>query len=307
MVGFISAYSPHAEKTRVDAIQQVFPGIVTVNGAHGTISMRQIQQAKGAAGAIGLVVLAYTGLGWVSGLRSSLQVTFEVPQSEKPNFFLGKARDSVVMVILGVVMLVSVGITGVVQQLAGRLVSAVGLGSTGVGGPLVWAVGILLALLASVLLFFVMYRVLGRPNLPASVLWRGALLAAVGFEVLKLLVVYVLGRVGGSAFAPLAIAITLMVWINYFSRLVIYGAAWARTSGEALAPAQARRTDTSEAAVTVADAADAKARVPVPARGPTTTGASGDPAPRSRFDTGSALLGAVFGALTAFFLRRRSD
>ncbi|MGH3471477.1 MAG: YhjD/YihY/BrkB family envelope integrity protein, partial [Nocardioidaceae bacterium] len=60
VVGFISAYSPHAEKALVEAIQQVFPGIVTVNGAHWTISMRQVQQAKGAAGAIGLVVLAYT-------------------------------------------------------------------------------------------------------------------------------------------------------------------------------------------------------------------------------------------------------
>lgn len=57
--------------------------------------------------------------------------------------------------------------------------------------------------------------------------------------------VNVLGGVGGSPFAPLAIAITLVVWINYFSRLVLYGAAWAFTTVD---------TSTTQIAAAEADA-----------------------------------------------------
>jgi hypothetical protein len=66
-------------------------------------------------------------------------------------------------------------------------------------------------------------------------MWRGALFAAVGFELLKLIVVNILGHVGGTSFAPLALAVTLLVWINYFSRLVMYGASWAMTAPESVA------------------------------------------------------------------------
>jgi len=121
-------------------------------------------------------------------------------------------------------------------------------------------------------------------------LWQGALLGAVGFEVLKLLVVNLLGSVGGNAFAPLAIAITLVVWINYFSRLVIYGAAWAYTA-----------VPTSTTQVAAAEA-EAVAMAPVlvsPGR------ATADETPTGRMDPRSAVMGAVAGAVAATFISRR--
>jgi membrane protein len=138
-----------------------------------------------------------------------------------------------------------------------------------------------------------MYKLLGRPTLPVKPLLQGAFLGAFGFELLKLIVVNVLGGVGGSAFAPLAIAITLIVWINYFSRLVLYGASWAMTSSLAGATTTSR-VDLSEAAVAVADRADARARLPVlPGL------ATAETAQRGRFDAGSALFGAIAGAVVA--------
>ena len=70
-----------------------------------------------------------------------------------------------------------------------------------------------------------------------------ALLGAIGFELLKIIVVSILGGVGGSAFAPLAIAVTLLIWINYFSRLVFIGASWAVTSPLSAEAIEARRQD----------------------------------------------------------------
>ena len=140
------------------------------------------------------------------------------------------------LAILGVVLIASVAVSGAVTGFAGQITEAVGLGGP-VGGVFLWLLAIVFGVAASTVLFAVMYIFLAKPNVQRRAIWGGALLAAVGFEALKLLAVFILGSAGGSAFAPLALAITLLVWINYFSRLAVYGAAWVCTSqGEAGAP-----------------------------------------------------------------------
>ena len=79
-------------------------------------------------------------------------------------------------------------------------------------------------------MFFVLFKVLARPPTPDRALWQGALLGSVAFEVLKQL--SSMRRRPPSAARPskLGIALILLVWINYFSRIVMYAAAWAHTS-----------------------------------------------------------------------------
>lgn len=302
VVGYISVAYPRADDTLVQAIQQVFPGIVTRRPQPGTISLSQIENAKTTVGIIGFVGLIYSGLGWLSAMRSSLQSTFCVPADRRGNFFVKKAADLVVMVVLGIVMLVSVGVSSVLQGVAGRVVDVVGLSGSVVGTPLVRTVGALLGILTSLLLFSLMYRLLGSPPVGWRALLSGAFVGAVGFEVLKLLVVYVIGGVGGSAFAPLAIAITLVVWINYASRLVLYGASWAMTS-----PRNRQRPELVVGRIAAqearADIADADARQPVPA-GFSVDGGS-DPASNGsgrRIDGGSLVIGAALGAAVSRLL-----
>ncbi|MDP9317570.1 MAG: YihY/virulence factor BrkB family protein [Actinomycetota bacterium] len=303
VVGYVARDFPRAEDSLVTAIQQVLPGIVTPHGGHNTISMDQIKNAKAAAGAIGFLGLMYSGLGWISGLRQALQGAFQVPPSKTYSFVVGKAVDLVVMVILGLVLVVSVGISGVVKGLTDKLISWMGLSGSAIGTPLVWAIGIVLGLAASTLLFFVMFKLLGASDLDAKPLWQGALLGAIGFELLKLLVVNVLGAVGGSPFAPLAIAITLVIWINYFSRLVVYGASWAMTSqltASALAVRAARRLVAEQAAAEGEEAATPVAQQPT---SPLTGEATGTLA--GRFDPGSAIVGAAAAAVAALVFWRQ--
>ena len=78
--------------------------------------------------------------------------------------------------------------------------------------------------------------------MPSRSLWSGALLGAVAFEALKQLSTYLLAGPRPSR-PPQAfgIALILVVWINYFSRVVVLAAAWAHTSPEARRGADARR------------------------------------------------------------------
>ena len=68
-------------------------------------------------------------------------------------------------------------------------------------------------------------------HVPRGALVRGALLGAVGFEVLKLGANLLLKQTQGNpAFQVFGVTLILLVWINYFSRLVMYAAAWAYTA-----------------------------------------------------------------------------
>jgi membrane protein len=232
VVGYVTIVFPDARHNLTEALQQVFPGIVSNRPEPGKISLDQIANAKAATGLIGLAVLLYTGLGWLSALRQALQTMFDVPADHKRGLVLGKIVDLVVLVIIGIVMIVSVAISGLVKGLASDIIEWIGLQSGPGTQTLLWAVDVLLSVVAGSLLFFAMYRLLPNPDLPSGGLWRGALLAAVGFELLTAIVVTVLGGVGGTPFAPLAVAVTLAIWINYFSRLVLIGAAWAWTAAQ---------------------------------------------------------------------------
>jgi membrane protein len=294
-VGYITVVFPDARHNLTEALQQVFPGIVSNRPAPGKISLDQIANAKAATGLIGLAVLLYTGLGWLSGLRQALQTMFDVPTEKERGMVLGKVVDLVVLVIIGIVMIVSVAISGLVKGLASDILDAVGLGS-GLGSEtLLWVVAVVLGVCASSVLFFAMFKLLPNPDLPLGALWRGALLAAVGFELLKEIVVNVLGGVGGTPFAPLALAVTLVIWINYFSRLVLLGAAWAWTADESQvwSPLYAEAGADEERAIPAGDSA--AVREPV-ATGALLGTAARDSRGRRNTNLMSLFSGAALGA-----------
>jgi membrane protein len=296
VVGYVSGAYPDARDHLVTAIEQIFPNIVSADGAGNTISLRDIESARAAAGIIGFFGVLYSGLNWLSGLRNALEAAYQVPRREQPNFVVGKVLDFAALVAIGVILIVSVGIAGLVEAAADNILDTVGLADSALGTPLIWATGIVLGVAASTLLFFVMYKLLGRPDIADRAVWQGAFFAAVGFEVLKVVVVNIVGQIGGTSVASLAIAVTLVVWINYFSRIAVYGAAWAMTSKSAVTTA-VRATERLEAAAVVGAASGVEPAVPGSAR-------SGLLA---RFDAGSAVIGGVVGAAVAVFVHRSRD
>ena len=235
VVGVISHVYPDARETTVDAIEQVFPGMIGTG--NGQISLATIEDAAAAAIGIGLVGVMYAGLGWLSSLRDALLIVFEMPPYEQPSFVMGKLRDLVTLAAVGTVLVLSVGVSGVVGRLSEEILDALGLGLA--LRPLLWVLAVLIGLLASTGLFLALFRLLADPHTPRRSLLRGALLGAVGFEVLKQLSGLLLSLTKEQpAFQAFGIALILVVWISYTSRLVLYAAAWAHTSPEAIAARQ---------------------------------------------------------------------
>ena len=235
-VGYVAKVFPDAQDALIKAIGEVLPGLVG-DGAN-QVPLEDIQGAAGAVGLIGLVGVLYAGLGWLSSLQTALIVVFGMPDRLQPNFVTGKLRDLASLVVLGIVLMVSVSASGVLTRMSRQVLDWVGLGA-GLGW-LVTLLALAFGLAASALLFFLMFRILAKPPIPAQALWSGAWLGAIGFEVLKQLSgLLLVGTKGQPAFQAFGIALILLVWINYFSRVILYAAAWAQTAPVARAGAAA--------------------------------------------------------------------
>jgi membrane protein len=226
VVGYIANVFPDAQDTLTTSIEAMFPGLIG-DGAH-QLDLEDFQNSAATAGLLGVVGLLYAGLGWLSALRNALITVFELPSPEQPNFVMGKLRDLITLVIIGAVLLFAVAFTGLVSGFSGDLLDWAGLDTE--LGWLVELLTIVLGLLANAVLFFAMFRLLAAPDIPKRAMWSGALLGAIGFEILKQLSTFLIRATQSNpAFQVFGLALILLVWINYFSRDILYAAAWAWT------------------------------------------------------------------------------
>ncbi|GAB3199357.1 inner membrane protein YhjD [Nocardioides hungaricus] len=241
-VGWIVRVYPRADDDLEKALNGVMPGLI--GSGEDQVQLSDIQSAAATVGILGAVVLLYSGLGWLAAMRDALVVVFEVPDKEQPGFVLGKLRDLVTLVLIGLILLVAVAVAGLVGGFAGVLLDWVGLDSE--LGWLVRLITVVLGLGANMLLFFAMFKLLAEPHTPTRSLWSGALLGAIAFEVLKQVSGLLISATQGNpAFQAFGLALIVLVWINYFSRVVLYAAAFAHTSPAA----RAARPDPGEAPV----------------------------------------------------------
>ena len=237
VIGFVARAYPDADDDLVTAISDVLPGII--GNDEGELPLSTFQDNAPGLLSVGILLALYSGLGWLSGMRTALVAVFEEPEREQPSFVVGKLRDLLALLTLGSVLVVSVAVSGVATKVATPVLELVGLGAG--AKPLLWVFALVLGLAASALLFFAFFKLLATPDVPTRSLWSGAVLGAVLFELLKQLSTVLLqGTREQPAVQAFGIALILLVWINYFSRVVVLAACWAHTSPEARAIRDAR-------------------------------------------------------------------
>ncbi len=229
IVGWVSKVYPQSQGDLVRLVQEVFPGIIGRD--EGQIRMSAIEDAAAVTGPIAFVGILYAGLGWVAAMRDALVLVFEV-ERKPPNFLVTKLRDLAVLAVVGTVLLLSVAVSGFLSWFARQFLDLLSLGSE--LAPAVVLFSLVLGIAASTLFFFLIFKLLTRPPVPDRSLAKGALVGALGFEVLKRLSsLLIAGTEGRPAFQAFGIVLILLVWINYFSRVVVLAACWAWTTREA--------------------------------------------------------------------------
>ncbi|MGH3744284.1 MAG: YihY/virulence factor BrkB family protein [Mycobacteriales bacterium] len=251
VAGFIASYDSGAQHQVIKTLSTVLPGLI--GSGKGQIDVSTLTAHKGSTGIVGLVGLAFSGLGLISALRGSTRALWRL-EPTPGNFVVAKLRDLVTLVTMGAALIASFALTGGATAAATVIVRNSPLPDGGTGPILLRIAAIALAVLGDFALFAIAFRVLPQ----AKAAWRdvadGALLAAVGFEVLKAFGAFYLQRTTGNAlYGTFAAVIGLLVWTNLVARLYVFAAAWTVTapydadtlpSGTAVAPdGRERRLD----------------------------------------------------------------
>lgn len=224
VVGFLAARNVELTDHLNKALEAVLPGLSQ------QLPVEQIAEARVGAGLLGVLGLLYAGLNVVSELRRALHSIWLRDPGEGPGLVLRKLGDLLVMLGLGVALLATVSFTGVVQTATSWLLALVGLEGSGLAFLTLRALALVVAIAVNMGVFLLAFVLLSGGGHPVSRMWRGALLGAVGFEVLKFAAARLLaGTLENPLYASFAVLVGLLVWLNLVMRLVMFSAAWTAT------------------------------------------------------------------------------
>ena len=229
VAGFVLASQPALLQELREGITSAAPGGIgeMLNGVINSA----VEQA-GAVGAFGLLGALYSGVGWMSSLREALSEQWgQVP--EPPMIVKRLIFDLLTLLGLGLAIAGSFAISGLGSGFAASVLEFLGLADEAWARVLLGVLGFLLGLFANWLIFLWVIARLPREHATFRSAARAALMGALGFEVLKQVMIIYLASVTGSAtgkiFGPF---IGLLVFVFFASRFVLFVTAWAATSRE---------------------------------------------------------------------------
>jgi inner membrane protein YhjD len=212
VIGFLLAHDSPTQAEWVDRVSRALPGLQEVIDD----SLRVVVRERAGAGMIALVGLAWTGIGVVEAAGHALAKVFRL--DDQSSFLKKKLWSIGSLVTLGLLALVATAVTGLAAAFAFE--GPVGV-LTGLGV-------IVLGFVLDLAVFLLGYRILvQRRGPPFGKLWRGALLAASGWTVLKLVGAWLVGRVvtnAAAVYGSFAAVIGVLFLLHLGSRLFLYGA-----------------------------------------------------------------------------------
>ncbi|MGW6602354.1 YihY/virulence factor BrkB family protein [Streptomyces sp. NPDC055036] len=207
-----------------NSITQQVPGISQQLDISGLVAN------AGTVGVVAGAVLLFTGIGWVGSMRECLRAVWELDGTKEGNPFLLKGKDAVALVGLGAVGLASLGASGFGSTAVGWTAERLGIPGNGAGGVLLQVAALAVAILADFLLLLYVLTLLPRVHPPRRRLVVAALIGAVGFELLKLLLGgYMRGVAAKSMYGAFGVPVALLLWINFTAKLLLFCAAWTAT------------------------------------------------------------------------------
>ncbi|MCA1841745.1 MAG: YihY/virulence factor BrkB family protein [Actinobacteria bacterium] len=172
-----------------------------------TEAMRTAESSRKAASVVGLAGLLWTGLGVVNALQYAWNSAWQVPGRGLKDKAVGLAW----LLGAGVLFVASFAVSAASQLLPWFL------------EPL----GILVGLATGVGLWLWTAHTLPNRRVGWRALLPGALLGAVGFEILKVLASFVVPRIVASSsdlYGPVGVVFAVLGWLLVFGRLVVYAA-----------------------------------------------------------------------------------
>lgn len=231
--GFVLASHP-------TLLQDIFDKIL-VNVSDPTLAMtlkstiNTAVQQRTTVGLVGLLVALYSGINWMGNLREAIRAqsrdVWERTAQDEEKIWVKYFRDFISLIGLLFALIVTLSITsisGAAQQL---IISLLYLDNIEWLKPAWRAIGLAISIFANYLLFFWIFWRLPRHRPRRKALIRGTFIAAIGFEVIKIIMTWTLPALvkspSGAAFGSV---LGLMAFFYFFARLTLFCAAWIATA-----------------------------------------------------------------------------
>ncbi|RFU87482.1 YihY/virulence factor BrkB family protein [Streptomyces triticagri] len=216
-------------ESQVDKVEETLAE--QVPGIAGELDISALVENAGTVSLLAGGALLLTGINWVGSMRGCLRAVWGKPEvDEDENAIRRKAADAAVLGGLGLTGLASFGASYFGSAAASWTARQAGVEDTWAGSGLLVTVAFALAVLADFLILLYVLSLLPGVHPPRRRLVVAALLGAVGFELLKLLIGGYMREVAArSMYGAFGVPVALLLWINFTAKLLLFCAAWTAT------------------------------------------------------------------------------
>ncbi|CAN5271710.1 hypothetical protein BH09ACT6_BH09ACT6_25540 [soil metagenome] len=228
--GLALASNPVLLQSLLDQINTSVPGLIGPGGAIDPDTLLSTP-ALGWTGAIALVGLILTAVGFLGATRSAIRLIFGLP-GPTTNPVLLKLKDFALAIAFAVVLIVSAAISiasssaldWVFDLFGWDTASALGEGSARV-------IGLIVVYVFDTVVLVGTYRLLSGVPIPLKFLLPGSALGAAVMGVLKVLGSTLLGgATSNPLLASFAVIIGILIWFNFICQIVLIFASWIAVS-----------------------------------------------------------------------------
>lgn len=213
----------------IESVNSALPGMLqTTPGDEttGLISPDSLvtSTSLSVASIVSVVVLLVSAISCMGAVQVSVRAMFGLPPGVG-NPVLVKLRQLGGFVVIGLAVLASAAIGIVVGSVSTWALDLLGL--EGTGRFLLPLVGLVVAFLVDVATFVLIVRLLSAVHPPRRDLLLGAVVAAVGFGVIRFLGTSVVASSASTnpVLASFTAIVTLLIWINLSARILLTAAA----------------------------------------------------------------------------------
>ncbi len=203
ILDLVARTSPSAAARLRKALSE-YPFVRDLGLSHGI-------KGAGLALVVGILLMLYASLGVASAIQNAMNTAWSVPKYERPGFPKNKLRSLGLIAVLGPGEIITIAL------------STVAGGAGHLGGAAAEVAAALVALLLNIGLFYLIFRMATARVVRTRDLRLGAILAAVAWQILQLLVGQGIVRLhSNSAYGQFAIVLTLLAWFYLQAQITLY-------------------------------------------------------------------------------------
>lgn len=229
IAGLVIQGNPELKASLIAAVAQALPGLIRDGAGTGAVDPNTLLRAGilGWSGAIALVGLLATALGWMASSRDAIRDIFSLP-GVATNLLLLKVQDLGIALAFGVAVIVSATLSAASTALLGFALNLLAIGSDSVIATVLGRViGLAVVVAIDTAVLAALYRLLAGVGIPIRRLLVGSFIGAVALGALKVLGNTLLGGASNNPLlASFAVIIGLLIWFNLACQVLLIGAAW---------------------------------------------------------------------------------